>query len=65
VVERYTRPDLGNLVDEILIDDPGAYEKPFHLIAHNHLDQKGELMEYICQEDNQDPSHIVGPARPL
>jgi hypothetical protein len=65
VVEQYTRPDLGNLVDEILIDDPGAYEKPFHLIAHNHLDQKGELMEYICQEDNQDPSHIVGPARPL
>ncbi len=63
VVERFTRPDLGNLVEEITIDDPGAYEKPFTLIAHNHLDPKGELMEYICQEDNQDPSHIVGPAQ--
>ena len=65
IVERYTRPDLGNLVDEILIDDPGAYQKPFTLIAHNRLDAKGEIMEYICQEDNQDTSHIVGPARPL
>jgi hypothetical protein len=65
VVERYTRPDLGTLVDEILIDDPGAYEKPFHLIARNRLDPNGELMEYICQENNQDPSHIVGPANRL
>ncbi|MBV8728628.1 MAG: hypothetical protein JO336_02340 [Acidobacteriia bacterium] len=65
VVERYTRSDLGNLVEEILIDDPGAYQKPFTLIAHNRLDPKGEIMEYICQEDNQDPAHIVGPVRPL
>lgn len=65
VVERYTRPDLGTLMDEILIDDPGAYEKPFHVIARNRLDQNGELMEYICQENNQDPGHIVGPVRPL
>lgn len=64
VVERITRPDLGNLVEEILIDDPGAYQKPFTLIAHNRLD-KGDIMEYICQEDNQDPAHIVGPARPV
>ena len=65
VVERYTRPDLGTLLDEITIEDPGAYEKPFHLIARNRLDQNGELMEYICQENNQDPSHIVGPANRL
>jgi len=65
VVERYTRPDLGTLMDEILVDDPGAYEKPFHLIARNRLDSNGEVMEYICQENNQDPSHIVGPANRL
>jgi hypothetical protein len=62
-VERYTRPDLGTLVDEVTIDDPGAYEKPFTLVGRNRLDPKGELMEYICQENNQDPTHIVGPAR--
>ena len=62
-VERYTRTDLGTLVDEVTIDDPGAYEKPFTIVGRNRLDPKGEIMEYICQENNQDPSHIVGPAR--
>jgi hypothetical protein len=60
--ERYTRTDLGTLVDEVTIDDPGSYTKPFTLVAKNRLDPNGEIMEYICQENNQDPSHIVGPA---
>lgn len=62
-IERYTRPDLGTLVEEVTIDDPGAYEKPFTIIGRNRLDPEGEIMEYICQENNQDPTHIVGPAR--
>jgi len=64
-IERYTRTDLGTLVEEVTIDDPGAYTKPFTLVGKNRLDPKGEIMEYICQENNQDPSHIVGPAAPL
>jgi len=27
-IERYTRKNLGTLVNEITIDDPGAYSKP-------------------------------------
>ncbi len=61
-VERYTRIDLGNLVDEVTIDDPGAYTKPFTVTSRSRLQPKGELMEYICQENNPDPAHIVGPA---
>jgi hypothetical protein len=64
-IERYTRTDLGTLVDEITIEDPGAYTKPFTLIAKNRLEPKGDIMEYICQENNQDPTHIVGPAAPV
>jgi hypothetical protein len=54
-------------VDEVTIEDPGAYNKPFTLIAKNRLDQgkNADIMEYICQENNQDPTHIVGPARPV
>ena len=62
-IERYTRTDLGTLMEEVTIDDPGAYEKPFTVVGRNRLDPDGEIMEYICQENNQDPSHIVGPAR--
>ena len=64
-IERYTRTDLGTLIDEVTIEDPGAYTKPFTLIAKNRLEPKSEIMEYICQENNQDPSHIVGPAQPV
>lgn len=64
-VERYTRTDLGTLVEEVTIEDPGSYTKPFTIVGRHRLDQKGEIMEYICQENNQDPKHIVGPASPL
>ncbi|HJT87372.1 MAG TPA: hypothetical protein VJ732_05935, partial [Bryobacteraceae bacterium] len=62
-IERYTRPDLGTLVEDVTIDDPGAYAKPFTIEGVNRLDPHGEIMEYICQENNQDPTHIEGPAK--
>ena len=60
VVERYRRPDLGDLEWETTIDDPGAYTKPFTLHGHSVLMPKQDLMEYICQENNRDVGHIVG-----
>ena len=59
-IERYRRPDLGHLLWETIIDDPGAYTKPFTLYGHSTLQRDTELMEYICQENNQDVSHILG-----
>ncbi len=59
VVERYRRPDSGHLDYDVTIDDPGAYTKPFTMHGHSAL-ETGELMEYVCNENNQDVSHIVG-----
>ena len=61
-VERYTRTDLGNLTVETTITDPGAYTKPFTVKFQAQLRPGEELMEYICQENNQDVEHIKGPA---
>jgi hypothetical protein len=63
-VERYTRKDFGALVNEVTIDDPGAYSKPFTLKFNATLMPKGEILEYICQENNVDVKHIQGPAGP-
>jgi hypothetical protein len=52
-VERWTRIDLGHLVNEITIDDPGAYSRPFTMKFTATLRPGEELMEYICQENNQ------------
>ena len=59
VIERYRRPDSGHLEYDVTIEDPGAYTKPFTMHGHSAL-ETGELMEYVCNENNQDVSHIVG-----
>lgn len=57
-IERWTRPDMGHLVNAVTIDDPGAYSRPFTVTFNARLNPPGdELMEYICQENNQ-----FGPA---
>ena len=60
-IERYTRKNVGTLVNEVTIEDPGAYVRPFKLTFTATLRPGDELMEYICQENNQDVAHIQGP----
>lgn len=60
VTERYRRPDHAHLEFEVTIDDPGAYTRPFTMHGHSPLLENQELMEYICNENNQDVSHILG-----
>jgi hypothetical protein len=61
-IERYTRSDLGTLHEEVTIDDPGFYTRPFTINASHRLMPNDELMEYICQENQKDTMHLVGPA---
>ena len=60
-IERYTRVDRGNIGIEVTIDDPGAYAKPFTTIGRARLLPNDELMEYICNENDQDLGHYSGP----
>jgi len=53
VVERFTRPNKGTLHYEALIDDPGAYTKPFKVAWDTPWNARNELSEYICQENNK------------
>jgi hypothetical protein len=53
-IERWTRIDSGHMTDEVTIEDPGAYTKPFTVKFTARLTDTGdEMMEYICQENNQ------------
>jgi hypothetical protein len=53
-IERWTRLDLGHMMNEITIDDPGAFSRPFTVAFPARLNPpRDELMEYICQENNQ------------
>jgi hypothetical protein len=59
VTERITRPDFGHLEIEHIIEDPKTFTRPWSFTTHPSL-LKGELIEYICQENNKDLNHMIG-----
>jgi hypothetical protein len=65
VTERYTRPELAKLVNEITIDDPGAYTKPWKVTEVSQLAPALEVEETICNENqdakgqNLDAQHLL------
>lgn len=53
-IERWTRVNMGTLTNQVTIDDPGAFSRPFTVTFTARLSPPGdEIMEYICQENNQ------------
>ncbi len=60
IIERLTRPELGRMNLEITIDDPGAYSKPWKVLESSQLAPDWELLEYVCNENNRDVTHLVG-----
>ena len=53
IVEKFSRPNKRTLHYEALIDDPGAYSKPFTVSWDITWNPTSELSEYICQENNK------------
>ncbi len=53
-IERWTRITMGTLVNEVTIDDPGAFSRPFTVTFNARLSPPGDdILENICQENNQ------------
>jgi hypothetical protein len=70
VTERYTRTNFNTLQYSATIDDPEYYTAPWTTVINNitwtanthgpWTLRGGEILEYICQENNRDLSHL-GP----
>src|SRR5438105_7566615 len=52
VIEKITRPNKNTMHYEALIDDPGAYTRPWTVAWDIPWAVKQELQEYICQDNN-------------
>ena len=53
-VERWTRVNFGTMINEFLLDDPGAFSRPVKLrFTATHIRPDLDMMEFICLEDNQ------------
>jgi hypothetical protein len=59
VIERYTRLNYGQIRNNATLEDPGAFSRPVDLTFTARLlrpDPRtgvGDLLEFICNEDNQ------------
>jgi hypothetical protein len=60
VIERFHRKDYGHMDLTITIDDPKAYTKEWTVVEPVHLLPDTELLEFICNENNRDVSHLPG-----
>jgi hypothetical protein len=60
VIERYRRPDYGHLLVDITVEDEKAYTRPWTVTQDFRLDPTGDLIEYVCSENERDAKHLIG-----
>jgi len=51
--ERFRRPTFGKLEIDLTIEDPKAYTKPFTVRINQQVMADDELIEFICNENQQ------------
>jgi hypothetical protein len=51
--ERFRRPTFGKLEIDLTIEDAKAYTKPFTVRINQQLMVGDELIEFICNENQQ------------
>ena len=60
LVERYHRVDYGHMHVDVTVEDPGAFDQPWHVHMVWDLAPDEDVMEYVCAENNIDAKHMVG-----
>jgi hypothetical protein len=53
LIQRFSRPDLGHISHEMIIDDPKTFTKPWKSARTFTLRPDWEMMEYSCEENNK------------
>jgi hypothetical protein len=61
LTERFRRPTFGTLEIDVTIDDPKAYMKPWTVRVNQRLLVDTELIEFICNENQQFNPATGGP----
>ena len=64
ITERFRRLNYGTLQIVETIDDPKAYTRPFTVRFNQQLTAGGELIEFICNENERSAEHLLGKGAP-
>jgi len=63
MTERFRRPNFGTLEIDITIDDAKAYTKPFTVRVNQRIMVDQEMIEFICNENEQSSKHLEPPKK--
>ena len=64
VTEHIRRPNFGSLDIDVTVNDAKAFTKPWTVALHMKPLLDTEMIDFICQENNKDLTHMVqGSAR--
>ena len=61
LTERFRRTTFGTLEIDVTIDDPKAYTKPWTVRVNQRLLVDTELIEFVCNENQQFNPATGGP----
>ena len=64
MTERFRRPTFGTLEIDVTIDDPKTFTKPLTVRVNQRLMVDQEMIEFICNENEQSTHHIPPPGKP-
>ena len=64
MTERFRRPTFGSLQIDVTIDDPKVFAKPFTVRVYRNLLVDSEMIDFICNENEQSTDHIPRPGEP-
>jgi hypothetical protein len=59
LTERFRRPNFGHTEIEITVNDPKAYTKLWTVTLHHTIKLDTELLDFVCNENEQDASHLL------
>jgi hypothetical protein len=59
ITERFRRVNYGRLEIDVTIDDPKAYTRPWTVRVNQRLLADGELIEFVCNENERSSAHYV------
>jgi hypothetical protein len=59
MTERIRRSDFGHLQIDVRIEDPVYYKRAWTVPARGELAADTEMIEYVCNENEKDSSHLV------
>lgn len=60
ITERFRRVNYGKLEIDITVDDAKAYSRPWTVRLNQFIAVDTDLIDYVCNENEQDVSHLVG-----